>query len=313
MSPALFGLMVAGVIVLVVGALAVLAILGLRSYNESRIRSRLAPELAQRENPIFDEKERGAVVTSLARGGKAIEDAVDTEGESARLMLQAGWRDSQTRLIWYLFQAALPVLMAIGVLIFWLSSDSPKKAMLTLMAAIVAAILSFLMPRWILRSIAQARQLRIKNEVPLLIHLLLLLFEAGLSTRQAMASLIRDGGSVLPEMEKELELLLRRLDAGAELDETLKNFGELFEVDDLNTVIAVLRQVDRYGGEIREPLQEALQVIEDRRSMDIREKVNLLSGRMTVVMVLFFFPALLIFVAGPAFLSIIRALSDING
>lgn len=85
------------------------------------------------------------------------------------------------------------------------------------------------------------------------------------------------------------------------------------DVEELSTVLAVLRQVDRFGGEVREPLLEALSVLEERRSLTLREKVNLLSGRMTVVMVLFFFPALLIFVAGPAFMSIIKALGDVAG
>ncbi len=88
--------------------------------------------------------------------------------------------------------------------------------------------------------------------------------------------------------------------------------GRALDVAELNAVLAVLRQVDRYGGELREPLMDALAVVEERRQLSLREKVNELSGRMTVVMVMFFFPALLIFVAGPAFLSIIRALGG-NG
>ena len=107
--------------------------------------------------------------------------------------------------------------------------------------------------------------------------------------------------------------MLRQIEAGAETGDALKNLGEILAVDDLSTIFGVLRQVDRYGGEIREPLLEALEVIEERRSLELREKVNLLSGRMTVVMVLFFFPALMVFVAGPAFLALIRALGDVNG
>ncbi|MGH8562494.1 MAG: type II secretion system F family protein, partial [Nevskiales bacterium] len=76
-------------------------------------------------------------------------------------------------------------------------------------------------------------------------------------------------------------------------------------------VLGVLRQVERYGGEVREPLLSALAVMEERRSLDLRERVNLLAGRMTVVMVLFFFPALMLCVAGPAFSSIFRALRQV--
>ena len=102
-------------------------------------------------------------------------------------------------------------------------------------------------------------------------------------------------------------------DAGADTDESLKALGKLMDVEELSTVLAVLRQVDRFGGEVREPLLEALSVLEERRSLTLREKVNLLSGRMTVVMVLFFFPALLVFVAGPAFVSIMKVLGDVGG
>ena len=152
----------------------------------------------------------------------------------------------------------------------------------------------------------------IKAEVPLFIHLLVLLFEAGLSTRQAFASLVREGRGVLPELGKEFELILRQMEAGGETGELLDNLSRSIALDELTSVLSLLRQVDRYGGEVRDPLLEALKVLEERRSLDMREMVNLMSGRMTVVMVLFFFPALLIFVAGPAFLGIIKALGDVN-
>jgi tight adherence protein C len=164
-----------------------------------------------------------------------------------------------------------------------------------------------------LRSVAGKRRRRMQHEVTLFVHLLLLLFESGLSTRQAFASIVRESGGVLPELGRELDLALRQVEAGADLGEALKGLGSALEVEDLETVLGTLRQVDRYGGELREPLLETLKVIEERRGFEIREKVNLLSGRMTVVMVMFFFPALMIFVAGPAFMAILSALGSLNG
>jgi len=190
--------------------------------------------------------------------------------------------------------------------------DKIKTFANVLLFVMAGGILSFLMPRWILRGVAGGLRQRIKNEVPLFIHLLVLLFEAGLSNRQAFASLVREGSGVLPELGREFELVLRQLDAGADTGTILKNLSEAMDVGDLTTVLGVLRQIDRYGGEVREPLLETLKVLEERRTIDMRERVNVLSGRMTAVMVLFFFPALLIFVAGPAFLAIIRALAHVT-
>ena len=57
-------------------------------------------------------------------------------------------------------------------------------------------------------------------------------------------------------------------------------------------------------------VMDALELVEKRRELTLRENVSALAGKMTVVMVLFFFPALLIFVAGPAFLAIMAALGS---
>jgi tight adherence protein C len=179
------------------------------------------------------------------------------------------------------------------------------------LVGLMAVIISLLLPRWLLRSAAAGRQARIRAEVPLLTNLMVLLLEAGLSTRQALHSLVRDGAGVLPELGGEFRLALRQVDAGGDLGEVLTSMGSVLDVPELSGVLGVLRQVERYGGEVREPLLSALAVMEERRSLDLRERVNLLAGRMTVVMVLFFFPALMLCVAGPAFSSIFRALRQV--
>ena len=312
MSPSVFAAIVAAAIIIFVVAVAAVVYMVVRTRQEGMLRRRLDPQVAAAARD-FSAPGSAPIVEGMARSGKAIEKMVDTEGESGRLMMQAGWRSAEARLFWYAFQAVLPLLMFAGVVAFWTFSESPKRGLIGLLLTVIAAILSFLAPRWVLRSVAAGRQQRIKQEVPLFIHLLVLLFESGLSTRQALSSIVRESGGVLPELGHEFDIALRQIDAGAEVGESLKNIGDVLGVEDLTTVLGVLRQVDRYGGELREPLLETLEVIEERRGYELREKVNLLSGRMTVVMVLFFFPALMIFIAGPAFMGIIKALGSVNG
>jgi len=312
MSPNVFAGVVAAAIIVCILAIAALVWVLLRTREESLLRRRIDPQ-GERTPHDFSSTGTAPIIEGMARSGKALERMVDTEGESGKLMLQAGWRSAQARLFWYVFQAALPLVLGALVVAFWTFSESPKRMMIGLLLAIIAAILSFLMPRWVLRSIAEKRRKAVQHEVPLFIHLLVLLFESGLSTRQALSSIVRESGGVLPELGREFDVALRQIEAGADIGETLKNVGDLLAVEDLSTVLGVLRQVERYGGELREPLIETLQVIEERRGYEIREKVNLLSGRMTVVMVLFFFPALLIFIAGPAFMGIITALGNVGG
>ncbi|MGH8456452.1 MAG: type II secretion system F family protein [Stenotrophobium sp.] len=313
MSPDLFAALGALAVILIVLALLAAAALVLRARSRDKLQRRVSPEAAAPRDEFALNSEKPLLQT-LARRGKAFEKWVDADNESARLLVQAGWRSNESRLMWYVFQAALPVVMVLILLALWFFAPEKYKTLFFIVVALfVGGALSFLIPRWVLRSAAAGRRQRIKNEVPLFIHLLVMLFEAGLSSRQVFASLVREGEGVLPELGGEFELVMRQMEAGGDTGEVLKGLSDVMDVSDLTGVLGVLRQVDRYGGEVRGPLLDMLAVLEERRSLDMREKVNILSGRMTVVMVLFFFPALLVFVAGPAFVSIMKALGNVNG
>jgi tight adherence protein C len=246
----------------------------------------------------------------LAEGGRGMERWFDDDVGIDLLLVRAGWRDTRVRMLFYLLQIGLPllaILLALAVIV-------PRGLDLTsVLLAVMGVIIGLLLPRWLLRGAASERQARIRSEVPLLINLLILLLEAGLSTRQALQSLVRDGAGVLPQLGGEFRLALRQIDAGGDLGDVLSSMGNVLDVPELSGVLGILRQVERYGGEVREPLQTTLAVMEERRGLDLRERVNLLAGRMTVVMVLFFFPALMLCVAGPAFSSIFRALRQVMG
>ena len=310
MSGQLLPLVVAGALFLAVMALGLLAMLAMRTRAERPVRRRLtrdAPAGGQ------DRAAAGGWLEDMEAGGRAVERLVDTDNETPRLLVQAGWRGSAQRSYFYVAQLVLPLLAAGAAVLVWMLGGETATTVELIVYVLMGVFAGLLAPRYLLRKKAEARQRRIAGEVPLFIHLLVLLFEAGLSTRQALASLVREGRGTLPELNRELAVVIRQLEAGADSSEVLRNLEEALDVGELANVLGVLRQVDRYGGEVRGPLMEALEALEERRSMTMREKVNKLSGRMTVVMVLFFFPALLVFVAGPAFVSIIKALGNVAG
>lgn len=308
MSPTLFATLVSAAILAALVAIASLVYLYSRTLTTVKVQRRLDPRAAEAAG--LDGSNSSVLAQTLADQGKKIEGLIDANNESSKLLIQAGWRTQRDRRTFYMMSALAPFVLLAGMFFLWnIAPAKLHQPAVLLIGAGLSVLLGLLIPRVVLRKRAEARVRRIKGEVPLLIHLLVLLFEAGLSTRQAFGSMVRDGRGVLPELGHEFELVLRQLDAGGDTNEVLKNLAAGIDNDDLTNVLALLRQVDRYGGEVRDPLLETLEVLEERRTMDMREMVNLISGRMTIVMVGFFFPALLIFVAGPAFLSILRALS----
>lgn len=311
MSPTIYAMVVAGAILFGMGTIAALIVLAIDARSTRRLRERLG--LADEDRDGFEGAEHKQLLEGFARRGQSLERLVDKKGETPRLLAQAGWRGPETRLLFYALQGLVPIILGLIVVVGAFSGWPYFKGFNLYIAGFVAVALSFLLPRWVLRSAANSRRKRIKAEVPLFVHLLVLLYEAGLSTRLALASIVRDGRGVLPELGREFDSAVRQFDTGADTGEVLRQIGETLEVDDLSNILGVLRQVDRYGGEVREPLLDMMKLIEERRGLDLRERVNLISGRMTVVMVLFFFPALLVFVAGPAALSIVRTLGSVAG
>lgn len=296
----------------VVAAIGFLVYVVLLNRSERRLEQRIhGADFDDQDS--FSNPRSSALLQAAARQGREIEKFVDKSGgETNQLLAQAGWRHGDSRMLFYALQALAPlVLLGVVIAAYVLHVKLLSQPLNLIIGLILAVIIGLLLPRIVLRKAAAARRERIRGEVPLLVNLLVMLFEAGLATRQAMASLVRDGSGVLPELGRDFEILVRQFEAGGDSNEILGNYARSMDVNDLSGILGILRQIDRYGGEVRAPLMEALEVIEERRGLDLREKVNLISGRMTVVMVLFFFPALLIFIAAPAFISIIHALGNV--
>jgi len=252
-----------------------------------------------------------AWVEGFTESGERIDRALADPGETRVLLAQAGWRDARSRAVFYAFQFLFPVAVGLVALllfgVFGLFADS----LFGLLMLLMVVILSLLAPRYVLRSRAKKRRERIRREVPLFINVLVLLFESGLNLRQALSSLVRDGSETLPDLVDEFRPILRQIEAGADADSLLYETGKVLAIEELDTVLGILRQVERYGGEIREPLLETLETLQEKRSMELREQVNVMSGKMTVVLVTCFFPPLLIFIAGPAFMSISATLGNL--
>jgi tight adherence protein C len=313
MSANTYAFVIAAAIFLGISAIAVLLLVMADARSSRQVRRRLG--LSSADNIGLDGAPEGyGLLQGAARGGQKIEQFVDKEGETAKLLFQAGWRGAQSRLFFYAFQGVLPILAMALFAVSIVSFDGKmfKPPFVFLIGFAVFAI-SILIPRYVLRSVAKGRRERIKREVPLFAHVLVLLFEAGLSTRQALATLVREGEGVLPELGVEFDAVVRQFDGGADTGDVLRALAESLEVEDLSNILSVLRQVDRYGGEIREPLLDMLKLLEERHGLEMRERVNIMSGKMTVVMVLFFFPALIIFAVGPAVVSIITVMGPSAG
>ncbi|MCX4187523.1 type II secretion system F family protein [Methylophaga sp. OBS4] len=227
--------------------------------------------------------------------------------ETIQLLKQAGWYSYRGRVLFHLAGLVVPALIMFIIIVYALLTQGGFNAE-SWAQLFIAGVLGYLLPKHLLRRAAKSRRNRLSREMPTAIHLLRMLFDAGLSTEHALRVLQKEGRLLTPDLSGELIAVLRQIDAGLDPADALSEMAAPLEVNELSDTVAILKQVSRHGGNIRETLVKFAQLMEERQLSALREYVNVLSGKMSVVMMVFLFPALLIFLAGPGFIALAKGL-----
>jgi tight adherence protein C len=251
---------------------------------------------------------RGGVRGSLIRLGTAWSRVV-TDREAAVLLVQAGWRGREAGALLAALRLLAPIACggsaAAAAIVLRGGELRPAAVGLVVFAGVA---IGYLAPKLLLRARAKRRLRGLRAELVPLAHLMRVLYEVGLSSKQVLQVLGSVAHRVLPETARELAEIGRLLAAGRGLAEASHDVTTSLELPELSDLFALVRQVDRQGGSIRDPLLAYAALLEDRERTRLHEAVSRLSAKLTIVMVLFLMPALLVFVGGPGYTAIIRAL-----
>ncbi|MCI3947282.1 type II secretion system protein F [Pseudomonas syringae] len=234
--------------------------------------------------------------------------SISLDSESQVLLNRIGWRRASKRSLFAACQVGVPVgLMSVVILIqliFFKTVEQP------IIAPLLALGIGYLLPKRILAAAAKRRQKQIVTEISTFIPLLRILFESGMAVEQALRVLSKEGKELLPVLSEEIRVVLTRVDSGLELGEELRKTAALLAVDELSDTCVILNQLIHQGGGALKSLLTLKQLIDDRRLTRLQEYISKLSAKMSVVMMVFLFPALLIVLAGPGFIAISRALGS---
>jgi len=244
----------------------------------------------------------------VAFGGRRIDQA---DPEVATLLARAGFRGHEALALFSALRTLCPVVFTGVVVLFWMLFG-PGMGVGLLLVGYAVFTVSYLLPKMVLRMRADARTRSLHDDVSAFTHLLRVLYECGLSTEQALHVFAKEQRGVLPDVALEIGEVTRRVSAGSDLSEATRSVAAEAGDAELSDLFAMIRQIDRYGGAVQEPLMRFAQLLEDRERTRLQEAIGKLSAKLTVAMVLFLLPALLTFVGGPGFVAVIRALSQFN-
>jgi tight adherence protein C len=225
------------------------------------------------------------------------------------LLVQAGWRGREAGAVFAAFRLLAPLGCALiaGASGLLLRGRTAGPALLVALM-LSGAMLGYWTPTLALRTRARHRMRRLREEMIPLAHLMSVLYEVGLSSKQVIQVLADAGRRVLPEASRELAEVSRLVAAGRGFSEATLDVTASMASPELSDLFGVVRQVERQGGSVKGPLLDYADLLADRERTRLHEAVGRLSGQLTIVMVLFLMPALLVFVGGPGYTAVIRAL-----
>lgn len=221
-------------------------------------------------------------------------------------LMQAGFRGSRALILFSALRIGLPVSGVVMLSLSWIGST--LEVLFFVYAYAVFAI-GYLLPKYFLKMLAKKRMEKFIDELPLFVDFLRMLQGVGLNLEQSLMVMTESHFSALPTMAAEIREVTRQISSGRSRSQAFEKMANQLRVVELRELVAILVQADRFGGSLQEALLQFSKQLVERRRFKMQAQIGQTATKMTVVMVLFLFPALLIVTAGPGMLAILKALS----
>ena len=135
------------------------------------------------------------------------------------------------------------------------------------------------------------------------LDLFIVCVEAGSGLDQAIVKASDELGITYPALAYELRLITTEIRAGKPRVEAFRNFAARTKVDDVQSLVTLLVQTDKFGTSLAQALRTHADTSRTKRRQNAEERAGKLGVKLVFPLVLFLFPALYIVILGPAVIS----------
>ncbi len=222
--------------------------------------------------------------------------------------LQAGYQNINTPIVFFGFKALFSMVLLVGFLLLKVTMLKPMNPIHFIFYSVLAALIGFYLPNLWLKLKIESRKEKIQKGFPDALDLLVVCVEAGMGLDASINRIgeeMRLSNKVLSE---EFRLLNLELRAGKSRKEALRNLALRTAVEDVNSLVTLLIQTDKFGTSIAQALRVHSDFMRTKRQQRSEELASKLPVKLVFPLVLFIFPALLITIVGPAVITIIRSI-----
>jgi tight adherence protein C len=249
------------------------------------------------EGPAYSESLKKA----MTRLGKYAPQSTSEMSKLKTRLVHAGYRGSE----------ALPVFVGLRLgcaLLAFAVASTPLVGSPSVLLALGAAALGYLLPGMALARRAKARQHRIRLSLPDALDLLVVSVEAGLGLDQALQRVGDELAPAHPDLSDELRLVNLELRAGTSRSDALRHLAHRTGVDDLSSLAAMLIQTDKFGTSVAQSLRVHSDTLRTKRRQRAEVAAAKTGVKMVFPLVFCIFPAIWVVTIGPAAIKIVQVL-----
>jgi len=251
------------------------------------------------------EKTLARIATILRPFAKLAKPAGGDDLSRVQLMLvQAGYRSENAVEIFWGMKFLLTPIAIIGLWQINAHLDEPYEFPMSFALALMACALAFFFPNIWVSSKVQERKKTIENPLPDAIDLMVTCVEAGLSLDAAIARVAQELELVAPLLAGEFKQTMLEIQAGVKRSDAFHRLSQRTGVEDLKSLSAMIIQTELFGTSVSRALRVHSEGMRTKRMQRAEEKAAMVSVKMTVPLILFILPSLMVVVMGPAALMI---------
>ena len=243
------------------------------------------------------------VQEAIARVAAPAQESEDHDALKTRL-IQAGYRRRNNVELF----SAVRIGIAVFFPLLWASYPSQTTVTTSISVTILLAAAGYWFPGLWVTNQLQKRKDQLLATFPDALDMVVASVEAGLGLDASFRRIADEMESAAPLLCAELKTVNNEVAGGVPRVEALKHLSLRTGLDDINALVNVLIQAERFGTPVARSLRIHSEMVRTRRMQRAEEAAAKISPKLTVAMILFMLPCLVIVLIGPAVVNVVNNL-----
>lgn len=231
------------------------------------------------------------------------------EGKLSQIRLQlirAGFY-SEDSLVYYLCAKLILPMIALIVALF-VSVQQTDRISTILMVTLGAALAASLLIDSVLRRRVDARKLKVQQDLPDLLDLIVIYAETGIAFDTALIRVVDSMRTSSPEIAQEFTILNQEIALLPNRAQAYDNLKDRVDLLPLRNMITIIRQSETFGTPVAAGLKQLSVELRRERMLDAERRAAQIPVLITLPLIGFILPSLMLIIMGPAGIMIYERL-----